>query len=167
MIKKSVLIIMLTIIMIAGCGGGGGGPIVPTTHDLSGLEGTWTGAMSVTGNIDFPAYGNFNAESIPVATTYPFEWHFTKNTITGSQGQDFVWTYDGAILTIKYSTTERLDAAYPECGAVYVSDVVTMTIPITPTATSGIITGSITETWITESCGTGYGVLVKNGNIHK
>jgi len=162
------IILVLAMLFIIGCGGGGSTPIIPPVNDLSGLEGTWAGSISITGNIDFPAYGNFNAESIPVANTFPFEWEFTKNTVTGSHGNDFVWTYNGAILTLQYAITEQLDESESgECGLTFVHDIFSITIPIIRTATSGIITGSLTETWITESCGNGSGVLEVNGNIHR
>jgi len=167
MINKSVLTIILAIIMISGCGGGSGNPITPAPKDLSGLEGAWTGSISITGSIDFPAYGNFYAESFPVAQTRPVEWHFTKNTITKSDGGEYIWTYDGKLLTLKYSCTEQIEDETGECNTINISDVVVMTIPLEPTSTSGIVTGSIEETWTTESCGTGYGVLEVNGNIHR
>ena len=161
------IILLLAILFVLGCGGGN--PITSSPRDLSGLEGVWYGSMTVKGNIDYTASpdGKFPAHTDPVEDTFPLEWHFTKDSITNgpvtaAPGARFKynWSYDGTILTLKYENKS-------EMGGSTLHNVNIMTIPIYPTATSGIITGTSEQTWTSQNYGSSYGVLAINGNIHR
>jgi len=159
--KKIILILMM--LFIIGCGGGSGNPVIPPAPDFSGLEGTWTGEITIAGNIDYTAARGNPAHTVYESHTAPIEWIITKDSINGVgivKVKGGAFTYDGSILTFKW---ENSSVSWDKTSSIH--NVGEWSMPLYRTSTSGVITGTLKETWEKDQYGSSYGVLAISGEI--
>lgn len=158
--KKLFFLVIVLAIFTIGCGGGGGGDSIlpPADRDLSGLEGIWDYTIIGEGTIYGP--GGF---SYPVVAGGSGSLTITQNTITDNDGRKITWSYNGTTLTVAFIVNSMGWDAY--CGNVYISEMYKYTIPITPGATFGNISGTDKVTLTSENCPVVTGTLQIEGNV--
>ena len=154
--RNLVLALMAGMLLFALSCGGGGNPVTP---DLAGLEGTWDYVMICDGVITGPG------GSIPFADTSTGFLIIDRNSIVCNHGDPCVWSYNGSRLTMDWASSESFSD--PDCGDVLVIGTEHEIVALSPGATVGNITGTISIDFTTEFCGDMSGVLPLTGNMTK
>lgn len=158
--RKLIFIISLTLFLLS-CGGGGGDSILPPAdRDLSGLEGIWDYTIIGQGTITGP--GGF---SVPIAVGGSGFLTITQNTVTDDEGREHTWSYNGTTLTIAFVVNSVDWDSY--CGNAYMSEMYRLTVPISPGATFGNISGTDKVTLTSENCPVVTGTLQIEGNVSR
>jgi hypothetical protein len=148
-------IVLAVLISAIGCGGGNNSVLPPSERDLNGLEGIWTVNLSYSGTLNTPS------GSQAVSDSATGTWNVTRNAI--QSGFELEWSYNGTTLQIHWVSTSGDWSS--ECGTILTTADVSLTINISPGATSAPITGTGTMTRQTEKCGTSSGNLIYSGNL--
>lgn len=157
--RKSIFIILLPLFLL-GCGGGGGkSPVTPTTTGLASLAGTWHLQTIITGNL----YGTGGV--LPINESISVLWYITSNSITSEDGGSLVWSYDNTTLTVQ-NAVSTVDYDY-NCGNVYLTGNMTLTIPLPNNATNGIVSGIINMSILSDYCDGYSGQCQITGNFTK
>lgn len=158
--KPFLTIICAAIMLVSiSCGGGGSDPVLPSTHDLSGLIGVWDVVCNVNGTLD-STYG-----PMPINDGFTTFWVIDSTHILAEDGGYFVWEYDGKTLVVKNSLTDSYQD--PDCGKIVETGSMTLNIPIKPGEKTAHYTGTMSLNMITEFCGSANGTVAATGNVSK
>ncbi|MCD6218190.1 hypothetical protein J7L05_10100 [bacterium] len=156
----SAILLTFVFILVTGCGGGsddGGFTLPPSTHDLSGLEGTWTVNLSFTGTLNTPTGPS------PISDSGVGTWVISSIGI--NSGFPLEWSYNGTTLYIQWESTAG-DWSQ-ECGTEITVAEVQLQINISPGDDYADIAGIGTMLRTTTECGDSSGTLTYMGSMTK
>jgi len=132
---KKILLIssFFTILMLLGCSGGNKNPALPpSTRDLTGLEGIWDYTVDLDGSIKIAGIGHHEQQ------TRPGYFVVSALNVYDLAGNTVTWSYDGSRLWLRWTEVVSVDTPYGNFDS---TRTYTFIIDITPSSTSGIITG--------------------------
>ena len=134
--KKFLLILtFITILMSSGCSGKSENPALPpSTRDLTGLEGIWDYSANLDGTIKIAGIGHHEEE------TRPGYFVITPLSVNDFVGNTVAWSYDGSHLYLRWTEVVGVDTVYGHFNS---TRTYTFKIELTPTATSGAISGDV------------------------
>ena len=156
--KKVILAVLVILVLsLSGCGGGGENPAAPVVNDLAGLVGAWDIVISISGQM----IGTNGVR--PFNETLSGSWVLQQDSITGGNGTQMVWSYNGTTLTIVSADSNLVSD--PLCGNIYTSSNMELQVPVTPGATTATIGGTVNMSAQSDFCGSESGLLQATGTM--